>query len=87
VLLVNDVVDTGVTQQFVTGHLQEEWKPRSLKCAALLDREEHRRVDFGVDYYGFKLARHGFVVGYGLGYEEKFRNLPYLGLLEVPLKK
>lgn len=81
VLLVNDVVDTGITQSFMSAHILEAWKPRSLKLATLVDREDHRRVDCPVDYACFKLTRNGFVVGYGLGFREQFRELPYLGLL------
>jgi hypoxanthine phosphoribosyltransferase len=86
VLLLYDVVDTGVTQNFFTGYIQEDWKPRSVKIATLIDREDHRKADCKVDYLGFKLLRPGFVVGYGLAFEERYRELPYLGLLENPPK-
>jgi hypoxanthine phosphoribosyltransferase len=82
VLLLQDVVDTGVTLNFITGHIQEDWKPKSLRIAALLDREDHRKVDCAVDYACFKLDENGFVVGYGLDSNEHYRELPYLGLLE-----
>ncbi len=84
VLLLYDVVDTGVTQNFISGYIQEDWKPRSVKIAGLIDREDHRKADCQVDYLCFKLLRPGFVVGYGLGFEERYRELPYLGLLESP---
>ena len=82
VLLLQDVVDTGVTMSFITGHIQEDWKPRSLRIAALIDREQQRKVDCAVDYACFKVDHDGFVVGYGLDSEEKYRGVPYLGILE-----
>ncbi len=82
VLLVQGVVDTGVTLSFIAGHIQEDWKPRSLKVAALIDRQVHRKVDSPVDYACFELEKEGFVVGYGLAYREYYRGLPYLGLVE-----
>jgi hypoxanthine phosphoribosyltransferase len=82
VLLLQDVVDTGVTMAFITGHIQEDWKPRSLRIAALIDREQQRKLDCAVDYACFKVDDGGFVVGYGLDSEEKYRGVPYLGILE-----
>ncbi len=82
VLLLQDVVDTGVTMSFIVGHIQEDWQPRSLKVAALIDREDQRKVDCAVDYACFKVVEDGFVVGYGLDSEEQYRGLPYLGRLD-----
>ena len=82
VLLLQDVVDTGVTMNFITGHIQEDWKPRTLRIAALIDREQQRKVDCAVDYACFKVDQDGFVVGYGLDSEEKYRGVPYLGIIE-----
>ena len=82
VVLLQDVVDTGVTLNFIAGHIQEDWKPRSLRIAALIDREEQRKVDCAVDYACFKVEQEGFVVGYGLDSEEKYRGVPYLGILD-----
>ncbi len=79
VLLIQGVVDTGVTLSFITGHIQETWKPRSLKVVALINREAHRKVDCPVDYACFELEKEGFVAGYGLGYEEQFRGAPFIG--------
>ena len=81
VLLLEDVVDTGITLSFIAGHIQEDWKPRSLKIVALIDREDHRKVDCPVDYVCFKLVKDGFVVGYGLDFQEHYRELPYLGII------
>ena len=82
VLLLQDVVDTGVTMSFIVGHIQEDWQPRSLKVAALIDREDQRKVDCAVDYACFKIVEDGFVVGYGLDSEEHYRGVPYLGTLD-----
>ena len=83
VLLIQGVVDTGVTLSFITGNIQETWKPRSLKVAALINRENHRKVDCPVDYACFELEKEGFVAGYGLGLAEHHRGAPYLGLAEA----
>jgi len=79
VLLIQGVVDTGVTLSFITGHIQETWKPRSLKVVALINREAHRKVDCPVDYACFELEREGFVAGYGLGFQEQHRGAPFIG--------
>jgi hypoxanthine phosphoribosyltransferase len=81
-LLLQGVVDTGVTMSFIAEHILEDWKPRSLKVAALIDREVHRKVDCPVDYACFKLDKEGFVVGYGLAHREYYRGTRYLGLIE-----
>ena len=83
VLLIQGVVDTGVTLNFITGHIEETWKPRNLKVAALINRENHRKVDCPVDYIGFELTKEGFVAGYGLGFHEQHRGAPFLGLAEA----
>ncbi len=80
VLIVEDIVDTGLTMDAVTRLLQTR-KPASLKIATLLDKEERRKIPVKVDYYGFKIPNL-FVVGYGLDYEERYRNLPYIGVLK-----
>ncbi len=80
VLIVEDIVDTGLTMDAVTRLLSTR-KPASLKIASLLDKEERRIIPIKVDYYGFKVPNE-FVVGYGLDYEEKYRNLPFIGILK-----
>lgn len=79
VLLIQGVVDTGVTLSFITGHVQETWRPRSLRVVALINREAHRKVDCPVDYACFELDKEGFVAGYGLGYHEYHRGAPFIG--------
>lgn len=81
VLIVEDIVDTGYSINYLTKVLRER-KPRSIKICALLDKRERRKVDIQVDYSGFVLEK-GFVVGYGLDYAEKYRNLD--GIYELVL--
>ena len=83
VLLIQGVVDTGVTMSFITGHIEETWKPRTLKVAALINRENQRKVDCPVDYTCFEVSKKGFVAGYGLGLHEQYRGAPFLGLAEA----
>lgn len=79
VLIVEDIVDTGVT----LSHLRElllTRKPKSLRVVALLSKSEARKVHPSVEYIGFEIPNE-FVVGYGLDYAERFRNLPYIAVL------
>jgi len=80
VLLIQGVVDTGVTLDFITGHIEQTWRPKSLKVAALINRENHRKVGCAVDYTCFELSMEGYVAGYGLGLDEYHRGATYLGL-------
>jgi hypoxanthine phosphoribosyltransferase len=80
VLLVEDIVDTGHTLQTVLALLQLRGA-RSVRLCALLDKWEARQVPVRIDYCGFRIANE-FVVGYGLDYAERFRNLPYVGVWE-----
>lgn len=78
VLLVEDIVDTGAT----LSHLREllaTRRPKSLKVVALLSKPEARQMPASVEYIGFEIPNH-FVVGYGLDYAERFRNLPYVAI-------
>ncbi|BAU23807.1 hypoxanthine phosphoribosyltransferase [Caldimicrobium thiodismutans] len=79
VIVVEDIVDTGLTLSFLLKHLSLH-KPKALKVCALIDKKERRKVEVKVDYVGFTLER-GFLVGYGLDYAEKYRHLP--GIYEV----
>lgn len=79
VIIVEDIVDTGVT----LSHLREllaTRKPKSLRVVALLSKPEARKVHPPVEYIGFEIPNE-FVVGYGLDYAERFRNLPYIAVL------
>ena len=80
VILVEDIVDTGLTLHYLQDLLKAR-APQSLKTAFLLSKPSRRKVDVKVDYIGFTIDDH-FVVGYGLDYAEKYRNLPYIAVLE-----
>ena len=81
VLLVEDIVDTGLTMHTAIEHLRSR-KPGSLKTCTLLDKQTRRSVPVTPDYYGFTIPDL-FVVGYGLDYAGKYRELPYIGVLKV----
>lgn len=81
VLIVEDVVDTGRSMEFLFGQLAARGAA-SIKLCALVDKYERRTVDIKVDYIGFKLDE-GFIVGYGLDYAEKYRELPEIRILEL----
>ena len=85
VLLVEDIVDTGLSIEAVR-RLLERRRPRSLKVCALLSKPDCRRVDVQVDFLGREIEN-AFVVGYGLDYAEGFRHLPYVGTIELSGKK
>lgn len=80
ILLVEDIIDTGLTLNYLLKNLQER-KPASLKICTLLDKPKNRRVDVAIDYTGFVIPDK-FVVGYGLDYAGKYRNLPYVSVLK-----
>jgi hypoxanthine phosphoribosyltransferase len=81
VLLVEDIVDTGLTLHTAIEHLRSR-KPGSLKTCALLNKQTRRSVAITPDYYGFTIPDL-FVVGYGLDYAENYRELPYIGVLKI----
>lgn len=80
IIILEDILDTGLTLKAVAEHLQA-MHPASLKICALLDKPERREVDISADYVGFTIPNE-FVVGYGLDYNEKYRNLPFIGVLK-----
>jgi len=80
VLLVEDIVDTGLTIRFIMKQLQGR-NPASLKICSLLDKPSRRIVDVPIDYCGFTIPD-TFVVGYGLDFDQKYRNLPYIVSLD-----
>ena len=82
VLILEDIFDTGNSLEFTVNHLKEK-HPASSKICTLLDKPERRRegVTLQADYVGFTIPN-AFVVGYGLDYNEKYRNLPYVGILK-----
>jgi len=80
VLLVEDIVDSGLTVQYLVKTLSKR-KPRSIKVCALLSKPERRHIAVKVDYVGFEISNK-YVVGYGLDYQQQYRNLPYLAVLD-----
>ena len=80
VILVEDILDTGLTLTFLRKHLQQH-QPKAFKIAALLDKPSRRVASIQADYVGFQIPDQ-FVVGYGLDHAERFRNLPDICLLE-----
>jgi len=80
VLVIEDIVDTGITTSFLFDYLQKK-KPASLKLCALTDKPSRRKVPVSIDYLGLSLPNK-FVVGYGLDFDQRFRNLPDIYALE-----
>jgi len=81
VLLVEDIVDSGLTAQYLVKTLAKK-KPRSIKVCTLLSKPDRRTINVAIDYVGFKIPNK-YVVGYGLDYQQKYRNLPYLAVLDM----
>lgn len=77
VLIIEDIIDTGLTLNSVKKFLMSK-QPKSLKVCSLLDKPSRRKVDMSGEYIGFEIPDE-FVVGYGLDYDELYRNLPYIG--------
>ncbi len=80
IILVEDIVDTGLTLDYILNFLKNR-SPREIKICVLLDKKECRKKEVPIHYLGFVIPNK-FVVGYGLDYQQKFRNLPYIGILE-----
>ena len=80
VLIVEDILDSGTTLEYLTGMLQDR-NPASLKIATLLDKPSRRKSNIVPDYVGFVVPDE-FVIGYGLDYNEHYRNIPYIGVLK-----
>ena len=81
VLLVEDIVDSGVTLSYIKQLLMERG-PATLKVCVLLDKDERRQVRIEADYAGFRIPNK-YVVGYGLDYKDRYRNLPYIAVLPM----
>jgi hypoxanthine phosphoribosyltransferase len=82
ILVVEDIVDTGLTLSYLLANLQSRGAA-SVKLAALLDKHERREKDVKIDYLGFPIPDE-FVVGYGLDFAERYRNLPFIGVVKDP---
>lgn len=81
VIVIEDIIDSGRTLSYLLDNLKTR-NPKSLKLCTLLDKPERRVVDVNVDYIGFEIPDE-FVVGFGLDYDQKYRNLPYIGYVEI----
>lgn len=81
VILVEDIIDSGLTLRYVRDMLERR-NPASLKVCALLNKPERRQTDVDVEFIGFDIPN-AFVVGYGLDYNEQYRQLPYIGVLKA----
>lgn len=79
VLVVEDIVNSGLTMKYVTDQLKAR-EPKSVKVCSLLDKVEKRRTSFKPDYVGFTIPDQ-YVIGYGLDYQDQYRNLPYIARL------
>lgn len=82
VLIIEDIVDTGLTAKFLIDFMHCNFNTKSIKFCSLLDKKITRKVDIEPDYYGFEVDDK-FVVGYGLDYDGYFRNLKYIGYKEM----
>lgn len=80
VLLIEDIVDSGITLNHIRERVLSR-RPNSLRVCAFLDKKERRIVDVPIDYVGFEIPNE-FVVGYGLDYDNMFRNLPYIAIFK-----
>ena len=85
VMMVEDIVDTGMTLNYILGHLSAH-NPASLRVCTLLDKRARRLIDVPLDYVGFEIPDE-FVVGYGLDFKGEYRNLPFIGILHPELIK
>ena len=85
VIVVDDILDTGSTLNFVLEHLSN-YEPKSLEICTLLSKPDRRKINIDAKYVGFTIPDE-FVVGYGLGYNEEYRNLPYVGVLKEEVWK
>lgn len=81
VLVVEDIIDSGRTLSYLLDMLKDR-KPASLKLCTLLDKPSRRVIDVDVDYTGFQIPDE-FVIGYGLDYDQRYRNLPFIGIMEL----
>ncbi len=80
IVIVEDIIDTGLTLKYLLENLRSR-NPKSIRICSLLDKPERRKVDIKVDYIGFKIPDE-FIVGYGIDYAEKYRNLPFIASLK-----
>lgn len=82
VLIVEDIIDTGLTAKFLLDFIDNNFRTKTTKFCSLLDKKCFRKTEIEPDYFGFEIDNK-FVIGYGLDYDGYFRNLPYIGYVEV----
>lgn len=80
VIIVEDIVDSGLSLQYIKDYISKH-QPNSVKICVLLDKPQAHKIDVQLDYVGFNIGNE-FVVGYGLDFNEYYRNLPYIGILK-----
>ncbi|SMC28979.1 hypoxanthine phosphoribosyltransferase [Clostridium acidisoli DSM 12555] len=85
VIIVEDIIDTGVTLSYLNNYLKAR-KPKSIEIVTLLNKPSRRKVEIVPKYYGFSVPDY-FLVGYGLDFAEKYRNLPFIGSLKEEIYK
>lgn len=85
VIIVEDIIDTGITLKYLLEYLRAR-KPASIEVVCLLNKPERRRAEINVKYIGFNVPDY-FLIGYGLDYAEKYRNLPCIGILKESVYK
>jgi hypoxanthine phosphoribosyltransferase len=85
ILLLDDIIDTGITLKFLLDHIQER-RPRALRVCALIDKPGERKIDVHPHWAAFTIKEplKGFLVGYGLDHDEHYRGLPYIGTIPRP---
>lgn len=81
IVVVEDIVDTGITAKYLTDRINNDFHPRSLCFVSLFDKKCTRKIDITPDIYGFDIDNK-FIVGYGLDFDGYYRNLPYVGYIE-----
>ena len=85
VIIVEDILDTGLSLQFLKDHLGK-FEPASVASCVLLDKPKAHKIEIPIEYLGFEIGNE-FVVGYGLDFNERYRNLPYVGILKEEVYK
>ena len=80
IIIVEDILDSGVTLNYLIGYLNHR-NPKSIRIVTLFDKPSRRKAPVKADYFGYEVPD-AFIVGYGLDYAEKYRNLPYIGILK-----
>lgn len=85
VLIIEDIIDTGETIDCLIDHMKKR-NPRSIKVCSLVSKVVRRKVEVQLDFSGFELNKDLFIVGYGMDYDGKYRNLPYVGVLKKELR-